>query len=605
MKQITLAAIFLISLFLNRCAARGRPSQSKEKHLICTPSMLFAEGAARFRTGHLMGHWAIRRACMAISFDDYMDDQSVPVSIRKMSPREMLQSLDTALDLSSVNVNNLRILRLGRCGLGNEHVEPLLKLLKMKPVSSTLQELHLNGNHLTDKGLKMLLEGIRASGKFRFLKALHLERNNIGHEGMKTLVTHVTTEVLSHYEDLYLADNPAWSKGSEQLEEVLKWLPISQNENRVRHLKGTVRVHVGGPGVIRGIVTAGEELAARSWNNANNNRDRRRGSARATPREEEQKTPSFPSGTRAVAMSELALLQRRLSGMRCVLPWSHPLFTEIKDNITHSATQSSSIETGEWERESVEIMRLFVEDCLGGGSQKLQEISSGAHHDTTAFATHLAALGHRTPSSLIYLSPEDLQDHLQGSPDILSKVLLRCSCDYYVEFQHLASVYVRANTPHQVTLGDLVDNRELMAFNQKMGPLFDRNPQSVKGAGSRVTNMGTGQPHQSWLPYRHKDHHLPNKEASLHQRSTQNEHNKRAQRTLSKALDFAGTAGLYSSYAHKYQGDQWQRDDVLWQRSFCSASYFRKPHGGEAQKLKDEAGKRRRQRRRGSVSGEL
>ncbi len=601
MKQVTQAAILLMSLFLSRCVARGRPSQSKEKLLICTPSMLFAEGAARFLTGHLVGQWAIRRACMTISFDDYMDDQSVPVNIRKMSPREMLQWLHTALDLSSVYVNNLRILRLGHCGLGDEHVESLLKLLKMKPVSSTLQELHLNGNHLTDKGLKSLLEGFKAKVKFRFLKVLHLERNNIGHEGMKTLLTHVKTEALLHYEDLYLADNPAWSKGSEQLEKVLKWLPISQNENRVQHLKGTVRVHVGGPRVIRGIVTAGGEQAARLRNNANNNRN----SARATPREEEQKTPSSPSGTRAVAMSELSLLQRGLSGMRCVLPWSHPLFAELNHTIKHGATHPSSIETGEWERESMVVMHLFVEDCLGGGSQKLVEISSGTYRNTAAFATHLAALGHRTPSSLIHLSPEDLQDHLQGSPDILSKVLLRCSCDYYVEFQHVASVYIRANTPHQVTLGDLVDNRELMAFNQKMGPLFDRNPQSVKGAGSRVTNMGTGQPHQSWLPYRHKDHHLPNKEVSLHQRSTQKEHNKRAQRTLSKSLDFAGAAGLYSSYAHNYQGDQWQRDDVLWQRSFCSASYFRKPHGGEAQKLKDEEMKSRRQRRRGSVSGEL
>ena len=242
-----------------------------------------------------------------------------------------------------------------------------------------------------------------------------------------------------------------------------------------------------------------------------------------------------PASTRDVAIAEIKLLRRGLPGMRTVLPRSHALFAGTNYSITRGASLPSIVEMGEWEKESEAIMHLFVEDCLGGASRGLAEISSGVFHDVAAFATHLAALGHRTPSSLISLNPEDLRDHLEGSPDLLTKIVLRCSCNYYSEFQHLTSVYTRANTERHVTLGDLVDNRELMAYNQKMGPLFDRNPESVKAAGSRVTNIGTGEPHQSWLPYRHKDHHLPNKEPSLYQRSTTAVHEKRAQRTSSSS----------------------------------------------------------------------
>ena len=328
-----------------------------------------------------------------------------------------------------------------------------------------------------------------------------------------------------------------------------------------------------------------------------------------------------PASTRDVAIAEIKLLRRGLPGMRTVLPRSHALFAGTNYSITHGASLPSIVEMGEWEKESEAIMHLFVEDCLGGASRGLAEISSGVFHDVAAFATHLAALGHRTPSSLISLNPEDLRDHLEGNPDLLTKIVLRCSCNYYSEFQHLTSVYTRANTERHVTLGDLVDNRELMAYNQKMGPLFDRNPESVKAAGSRVTNIGTGEPHQSWLPYRHKDHHLPNKEPSLYQRSTTAVHEKRAQRTSSNSLDFDGRSGLYANYADNYRDEKWETDDILWQRSFCSASYFRRPHGGDVQKRRDKStlgegrsggmdkpGRSRTKRKRpvgGPVSGEL
>jgi hypothetical protein len=605
-----IVSILVLALIVNRCTSNRRPVQSKDKTNICTPSVLYEEGSRRYKSGHLMGQWFIPRKCVAISFDDYMDDLSVPVSIRKMPSREMLLRLEAALELGSVEVNNLRILRLGRCGLGDEHIQSLLKLLKMKQVSSTLRELHLNGNHLTDKGLSALLEGIKTNKKVVYLKALNLERNKIGHEGMKALLTHVTTNVVLHYEDLYLADNPAWNKGNKQLGEVLKWMPISQNDNRVRTLKGSVRVHVGTPETTRSIVTEAHELAAETRGDRSKNR------GRASNIGGGRDVSAPPSGTRAVAGSEMALLQRGLPGMRTVLPWSHALFSTTNYSIAHGATQPSVIETGEWERESEVVMRLFVEDCLGD-SERLKMVSSGIYRDTAAFATHLAGLGHRTPSSLIHLNSEDLQDHLGGSLDILTKIVLRCTCDYYAEFQHLASVYTRANSEHHVTIGDLVDNHELMAYNQKMGPLFDRTPESVRGAGSRLTNMGTGEPHKSWLPYRHKDHHLPNKEVSLHQRSTTAKHEERARRTVSKSLDFDGSAGVYASYADNYRDDKWERDDVLWQRSFCSAPYFRRPHGGDTQKHNGQDARgggegrsrrhqaKRKAHKRGSVSREL
>ena len=158
--------ILLFATILNICATSRRPVQSKEKTHICTPILLYDEGLRRYKANHLIGQWYVPRKCVWLfRLIIIWMNLSVPVSIRKMSTQEMLLRLETALQLSSVEVNNLRILRLGGCGLGDEHVQSLLKLLKMKQVYSTLRELHLNGNHLTNKGVFTLLDGIRASRK--------------------------------------------------------------------------------------------------------------------------------------------------------------------------------------------------------------------------------------------------------------------------------------------------------------------------------------------------------------------------------------------------------------------------------------------------------
>ena len=169
--------ILLFATILNICATSRRPVQSKEKTHICTPILLYDEGLRRYKANHLIGQWYVPRKCVAVSFDNYMDELSVPVSIERCLHKRCFLRLETALQLSSVEVNNLRILRLGGCGLGDEHVQSLLKLLKMKQVYSTLRELHLNGNHLTNKGVFTLLEGIRASRNLVYFDTLNLERN--------------------------------------------------------------------------------------------------------------------------------------------------------------------------------------------------------------------------------------------------------------------------------------------------------------------------------------------------------------------------------------------------------------------------------------------
>lgn len=589
--------------------------QSGEMARVCTPSTLDAEGRRRYKAAHLQGHWFILRECHAISFYDYMEDLSTPEHIRKMDVQEIIQRLETAVDLSSISVQNLRILKFGHCGIGDEHVQGLLRLLKMKQVSTTLQELHLNGNHLTDNGISALLEGFRTTGKFTSLKELHLDRNNIGNMGMKAVVDFVRTERLATYEDLYLADNPAWSINNKNLGEVIKWMPITQTNNRIRHLRGEVRVHIGDPGIIRCLVAAAD--SSRDAGNGNSNgqdkprEDERNGMERVVSNSKKLQLSgkaSSRTSLRDVALAELTLLQRELPGMRSVLPSSHAIFLE--SNFSTAVTlrnrkKSSEVEMGRWEKESEVVMAVFLQDCLDlhGDTARLKEVTSSLFHDIADFSKHIAALGHRTPSALILLSPEDLQEHLEGSPEVLSKVLLRCTCDYYSEFQHLANVYTRANSLHHITLGDLVDDVELMSLNKDMGPLFDRNKKSVKDAGPRVTNIGTGSPHQSWLPYRHLDHHLPNKERSLHERDTR-EADLRAKRTLPPGgkLDFRGSAGLYDSYQNRYKNDKWQRDDALWQRSFCSSAYFRKPHGGEATTERSGKDKSERKRKRKSRS---
>jgi hypothetical protein len=425
-----------------------------------------------------------------------------------------------------------------------------------------------------------LIEGLDKSRKrLSGMKELHLDNNHIGHEGMKSVLHYAKS--FPGFAKLYLSQNPAWSQTqNKRLGEVLQWMPISEERNSFKGSRGDLRVHIGGPSMVRRLVEASTAMKARASL-----------STRTTGQVESPKEKGRDGWMDGVARLELALLEKDPPGARATLSKEHadavmgsPSTTdkdrsdaddEDEDEVEGAIKQEKDAAV-DWEEESLGVMTAFVAGCVRNPALFTEE-----HEDAEEMADHLLSLGYATPSMLLQVDPEDLKNHLEDSPDVVVK-LMRCTCEYYPLFIHRVETRARAASDGQVTISDLLDDPRAMHMNHGEGPLFKRTKRSVRYAGNRISNLGTGSPHQAWLPYKHTDHYLANIEPSLHERTLSDKAIRaRASRELStKKLDFSGRAGINEDYSGAMQNQKYGvTHDVMWHRSYCASPYYRKARG--------------------------
>jgi hypothetical protein len=593
----------VLVVFVNSRELDGTRVLQVKPNGVCTIEDFEEEGRKRIRNAHVTNQWMISNQCETLSFFDYQTDPNLPQRIRRFTPEKMLTHLVRALEDSFRIARSIRVLRFGHCGIRDEHVPLLLNvLLGSKSNMQGVQEIHLNGNHLSDVGAIALANGLKGGAKkISVLRTLYLDRNNIGYSGVQSIVNMAASSGLCS--SLHLQDNPVWGPSNKDMGKVMDWLTITEEgTGAVTVTKGprarTIEVLIGGYRVTQAIAVAGaaekEKRAA-----ATAAARRGRGGREAANSASAAAVTSSASSSSAVidheegvdiAKAEIALLEKGLSGTRTVLEPGHVVLQRYQQGRKdrHSANIVSEQQPVEWEQGSGAVMSMFVKSCVDAPAVVLREYYSGdgvSDKDAAdAFALYLQGLGYDTPSMLIQLDPSDLRDHLAGSPDLLVKVVLRCTCEYYTEFKKLADAYARgASADHQVVT-DLVDDPRAMHMNYKLGPYFVRTKSSVRSAGGRIANLGTGGPHKNGAKYRHTDHHLANVEPTLYDRSVYGDvavaaRSSRQPKAKGGALDFTGYSGMYDSYAGAMRGEKYTTTDALWRTSYCAAPYFRSAVG--------------------------
>lgn len=576
---------------------RGKDDLGKKGRGMCTLALLESEGDRKYRAAHLQGHFLIPRFCQTLSFYEYWKDERVSRRVREMPIRELLTYITAALKMGGKFLGGIEVVHFGHCRIHDRDIPMLLKIFDGDNDWRSLQEIHLNGNHLTDEGVKHFIGGLEKGRKrLSGMRELHLDNNQIGHEGMKAVVDYARN--YHGFKHLHLSHNSAWSTSqNDKLGDVLKWMPITEKSNVLSgHTKKyELQVHVGGRSTIRRLVDAATAAD-----------NKKGGDSRINARlESAARAGLFKSQAWIddVSRLEFTLLGRGLPGTRTVLSDEHiaairtlSSSSSASDFVTEEEERALTLTT--WEEESEVVMNAFVEGCIQDPSSLSGPGRRHSHKDIT---DRLYLLGYPTPSMLVQVDPEDLKQHLRQAPDVLVKALLRCVCEYYPHFIYLAEVRARAATEGQVTLSDLLDDPRAMHMNMQKGPLFKRTKQSVRYAGSQIHNLGTGGPHKTWLPYKHADHHLTNIEPSLHERMLSREATlSRASRDpeSSSTVDFSGMAGIQEDYRDAWKEAKYVTYDVRWHRSFCASPYFKRARGAAASTGQRNAGVKTKTKRR-------
>ena len=286
---------------------------SKEQRFVCTLEHLEGEGARRLKAPHLKGHFAIPRQCQTLSFYEYSKDERLSQRVRAMPIRKLLEYVNTGLGLSDKLVGSLKVLKFGHCGIHDDDIPILLKIFQKAIDWKNLQEIHLNGNHLTDKGAKTLIDALnKFRKKLSGMRELHLDNNRIGNDGMQAVLHYARN--YPGFRQLYLSQNPAWSPiQNKKLGEVLQWMPITEKSNIVKSFdkRGQLIVHVGGPSVVLKLVEASASMKAGAPRTSTTDRE-------ATPPVEEK-----GGWIDSVARLEIALLEKGLPGARSMLSEEH------------------------------------------------------------------------------------------------------------------------------------------------------------------------------------------------------------------------------------------------------------------------------------------
>ena len=420
------------------------------------------------RTPHDKGGLLLLSECTEVHFMEYWKNNRVSDRYRKMSTQTILKLFRRSLELAKTRNIKIKKLDFSRMRLNDEHMAYIVSHILEKPLTDKtakkqrarigfeyLEELHLNGNSITDIGISALIKifDVNKALDLKYLSKVYLDGNAINVEGMRSLLDKyiaychfkssrlVTNDFKVENTHLSVQSNPAFGVSGIAKDEIFqKYLVDLFRMKQLQDLGEVMIIPFYNVNIEIGKLSS-STIAAVST------------------------TTVTRKGNSDGLLSHQDALALAMDEMRFLAEDRHAQI--IQHNFTMDQVDGVSLS----------LMSRLTVPCY---------VSITSKENILSITRELMAMGFNSPSKLTYVNMVDLKTRLRVIDDIYLKYLVRCVCEYDQFFQSLSRAEQRSSTSRNKLPRSEWD--QLMSLEDHDALTFIEG-QSYTSSGSRLMNQ--------------------------------------------------------------------------------------------------------------------